>query len=196
MANPEVPLFPLRTVLFPGGPLPLRIFEARYLDMISDCLKQERGFGVVLIAEGDEVGQVSTHEVGTMAEIVDWYQGSDGLLGVTARGRERFRLESTRREKDGLNVGTVQFLPPDPRVQLTSPYEPMARVLREVMDELGRHYKELPRDFDDAGWVGCRLAEILPLPPEQKQLCLEMTDPLERLDLLRPMFKGGSEVSA
>lgn len=196
MPSPEIPLFPLRTVLFPGGPLPLRIFEARYLDMISTCLKEERGFGVVLIEEGGEVGPAKTHKVGTMAEIVDWYQGSDGLLGVTARGKERFRLEAARREKDGLNVGTVQFLPPDPEVQITAPYEPMARVLRDVMDELGRHYKELPRNFEDASWVGCRLAEILPLPPEQKQLCLEMTDPLERLDLLRPMFKGGSEVSA
>ena len=82
----RVPLFPLSTVLFPGGPLPLRIFEARYVDMISRCMKDDSPFGVVLIREGDEVGPAKTHDIGTLARIVDWYQGSDGLLGVTARG--------------------------------------------------------------------------------------------------------------
>ena len=82
----EVPLFPLHTVLYPGGPLPLRVFEARYLDMISHCLKSETNFGVVLIREGKETGPVTMHEVGTLARITDWYQGSDGLLGVTAIG--------------------------------------------------------------------------------------------------------------
>ena len=83
----QVPLFPLNTVLFPGGPLPLRIFEARYVDMISHCLKENASFGVLLIREGQEAGTpASTFEVGTLARIVDWYQGSDGLLGVTAIG--------------------------------------------------------------------------------------------------------------
>ena len=87
----EVPLFPLNTVLFPGGPLPLRIFETRYLDMVSRCMKDDLPFGVLLIREGAEVGPAATCDVGTLARIVDWYQGSDGLLGVTAIGTERFR---------------------------------------------------------------------------------------------------------
>ncbi|MEM9207821.1 MAG: LON peptidase substrate-binding domain-containing protein, partial [Pseudomonadota bacterium] len=95
------PLFPLRTVLYPGGPLPLRIFEARYLDMISNCLKTESPFGVLLIREGAETGPASTYEVGTLARITDWYQGSDGLLGVTAIGERRFRLLSAERQADG-----------------------------------------------------------------------------------------------
>ena len=185
----EVPLFPLKTVLFPGGPLPLRVFEPRYLDMISRCLKEGRGFGVVLIREGDEVGAASTYEVGTMAEIVDWYQGSDGLLGVTAEGRERFRITAARRQRDGLSIGTVDFLNPEPRVPLPERFGAMARILEEVMDDLGSHYQEIAKSYQDASWVGYRFAEILPLPLEQKQQYLEMNDPERRLDLLRPLLK-------
>jgi Lon protease-like protein len=92
-------------VLFPGGPLPLRIFEARYLDMISRCLKTDTPFGVLLIRDGDETGAARTHTVGTLARIVDWYQGSDGLLGVTAAGEQRFRLLDVGIQPDGLNAG-------------------------------------------------------------------------------------------
>ena len=96
----QVPLFPLNTVLFPGGPLPLRIFEARYIDMISERMRSEAPFGVLLIKDGEEVGDSSTYEVGTLARITDWYQGSDGLLGVTAIGGQRFRLQSAERQAD------------------------------------------------------------------------------------------------
>ena len=88
----QVPLFPLRTVLYPGGPLPLRIFEPRYIDMVSKCLKKDCQFGVLLIREGNEAGAASTYNIGTLARITDWYQGSDGLLGITAVGEQRFRL--------------------------------------------------------------------------------------------------------
>ena len=98
----KVSLFPLRTVLYPGGPLPLRVFEPRYLDMICESLKGERPFGVVLIRHGSETGRASTFDVGTLASITDWYQGSDGVLGVTAVGGERFRVLSTERRPNGL----------------------------------------------------------------------------------------------
>ena len=107
----QVPLFPLNTVLFPGGPLPLRIFEPRYLDMLSRCMKADAPFGVVLIREGGEVGPATTREVGTLATVTDWYKGSDGILGVTAVGTQRFRLLSAERLADGLNVGDVEILP-------------------------------------------------------------------------------------
>ena len=184
-----IPLFPLKTVLFPGGPLPLRIFEPRYLDMISACLREEHGFGVILIREGEEVGPVRTHEVGTMADIVDWYQGSDGLLGVTAQGRQRFRITGIERAADGLNLGTVEFLAPEPSLPLPPRFNPMARVLMEVLDELGTHYQDIEKQYHDASWVGYRFAEILPVPAEQKQNYLEMNEPEERLELLRPFLK-------
>jgi len=185
----EVPLFPLKTVLFPGGPLPLRIFEPRYLDMISYCLRHEHGFGVVLIRKGQELGPAEIYDVGTMAEIVDWYQGSDGLLGVTARGRGRFRVVSVRVQADGLQVGQIEPLGPEPSQPLPQLFAPMARVLSEIIDDLGSHYQELDKHYEDASWVGYRFAEILPVPAAQRQTYLEMNDPVRRLEMLRPFLK-------
>ena len=134
----DIPLFPLRTVLFPGGPLPLRIFESRYIDMISRCMKSDTPFGVLLIREGQEVGISTTYEVGTLAHITDWYQGSDGLLGVTAAGGQRFRLLSGRRQADGLNLGTVEVIAPEPEMALPAEYESLKKILESVLDDLGR----------------------------------------------------------
>lgn len=110
MSAREVPLFPLGTVLYPQGPLPLRLFETRYLDMVGRCLRNAEPFAVVGISEGREVGPSRVYEVGTLALISDWYQGSDGLLGITATGQQRFRLLSERSEADGLRVATVELL--------------------------------------------------------------------------------------
>lgn len=189
----EIPLFPLRTVLFPGGPLPLRIFEQRYLDMISRCLKEEGSFGVVLIKDGSETGPAKVYDIGTLARITDWYQGSDGLLGITAMGQERFRIRSSRRQKDGLLVGTVDAMPPDPEIELPKAYLPLAEILAGVLDDLGRLYEALHKRYDDAGWVSYRFAEILPITPEQKQLLLESEDPLERLDEMRTVLESVKE---
>ena len=186
----QVPLFPLSTVLFPGGPLPLRIFEARYVDMISNCMKNDEPFGVLLIREGGEVGPATTYEIGTLARIVDWYQGSDGLLGVTARGEQRFRLLSSRQQPDGLNVGEIETLPQEVSVPLPEEYRPMAAILEGVLDDLGRLYEDLDRRLDDAGWVTNRFVEILPIDLEEKQQCLEQSDPTERLRLVHEVLKN------
>ena len=99
----EVPLFPLHTVLFPGGPLALRIFEPRYLDMVSECLRNDQPFGVCLIQSGNEAGvAASPHLTGTFARIVDWQSGDDGLLSISARGEQRFHVQETRIERDQL----------------------------------------------------------------------------------------------
>ncbi|MEJ2602260.1 MAG: LON peptidase substrate-binding domain-containing protein [Gammaproteobacteria bacterium] len=193
MTDGDIPLFPLRTVLYPDGPLPLRIFETRYLDMVSRCLREESGFGVVLIREGTETGDATTYATGTLARIVDWYQGSDGLLGVTARGGERFRLESVRQAPDGLNLARVSFLDPEPAVALPADFRPMVDILRGVLDDLGRLYEGLDRRYDDASWVGYRFAEILPIPPDQKQFCLETEDALQRLELIRVILRDARE---
>lgn len=184
----KVPLFPLLTVLYPGGPLPLRIFEPRYLDMISDCLKRDAPFGVLLIRSGSETGPATLYEVGTLARVIDWYQGSDGLLGVTAIGEQRFRLKSSHRQPDGLNVGEIELLEPENHYSLPDEYRPLANILAGILDDLGRLYEPLDRQYDDAGWVGYRFAEILPISPEQKQSCLEADDALARLDLVRDVL--------
>ena len=179
-----VPLFPLRTVLFPGGPLPLRVFEARYLDMISECLKAEQPFGVLLIREGSETGSATTYDIGTLARIADWYHGSDGILGITTIGEQRFRLLSTSTSEDGLYVGEIERLQPDPVVALPERRRALARILDGVLDDLGRLYEGIARQYDDAGWVAYRFAEILPISVEEKQRCLETDDPLQRLELV------------
>jgi Lon protease-like protein len=186
-----IPLFPLGTVLFPGGPLPLRVFEPRYLAMVSRCLREGEEFGVVLILEGAEAGPgaVTTAGMGTLARIVDWYQGSDGILGVTARGGRCFRLHGMSRQEDGLNLGHVSLVPPVDPVPLPAEFDSMAQILKSVITDLGRLYEGVEPGYDDAEWVGCRLAEILPMAVADKQICLEMRDPLERLRFLRPMLR-------
>ena len=177
----NVPLFPLNTVLFPGGPLPLRIFEARYLDMISECMKADAPFGVLLIREGQETGPASTYEVGTLARIVDWYRGSDGLLGITAVGTQRFRLLSAQRRDDGLNVGEVELLPDVDTMPLPPEFSALPEILASIIDDLGRLYEDLERRYDDAAWVAYRFTEILPVELVHKQACLESEDVLHCL---------------
>ena len=178
----KIPLFPLNTVLFPGGPLPLRIFEARYLDMISERLKADMPFGVLLIREGQEAGGPSTtYEIGTLARIVDWYRGSDGLLGITAIGTQRFRLLSAERQDDGLNVGDIEPLPDVGTMPLPAEFRALPDILASVIDDLGRLYEGLERHYDDAAWVAYRFAEILPVELAHKQSCLESEDVLHCL---------------
>ncbi len=189
----EVPLFPLNTVLFPGGPLPLRIFESRYLDMISGCLKSDTPFGVLLIRNGTEDGTATTYDVGTLAHITDWYQGSDGLLGVTAIGERRFRLLKSRRQPDGLNIGDIELLPDEGPMQLPDEYRSIADILAAVLDDLGRLYETLERHLDDAGWVSYRFVEVLPISLQQKQTCLEQSDPMQRLRLVHELLDSVRE---
>jgi Lon protease-like protein len=179
-----IPLFPLNLVLFPDGPLPLRIFETRYYDMVRRCMREGRGFGVVLIREGSEVGPSDTdlYDVGTMAEITDFHQLSDGLLGLSCVGRQRFRIIERSRQPDGLNLGEVDWLSPQPAVPVPARHERLSKLLSTVLPQLGEVYANIDMRLDDAAWVGHRLAEILPIPLADKQYYLELDDPVERLD--------------
>ena len=189
MPTQNIPLFPLQTVLFPGGPLPLRLFEPRYLDMVSRCMKDSLPFGVVLIDSAQKSSVVNLHAIGTLATIVDWYQGTDGLLGITALGGKRFRIVEVEQQADGLNIGLVQTLATEPAVKLPQDFLSMAALLRAVIDDLGRLYETIEKHYDDSSWVGFRFAEVLPLELDQKQHCLELDDPVARLKLLRPLLR-------
>jgi Lon protease-like protein len=182
----DIALFPLNIVLFPDGPLPLRIFETRYYDMVRHCMREGRGFGVVLIREGDEVGPADTqlYDVGTMAEIIDFHQLSDGLLGLSCVGRQRFRILGRSRQADGLHLGEVQWISAEPKLPVPARHARLAKLLSSVLPQLGEVYANIDMRLDDAAWVGHRLAEILPIPLADKQSYLEIEDPLERLDKL------------
>ncbi len=179
-----IPLFPLNLVLFPGGPLPLRIFETRYVDMVRRCMRESTGFGVALIKEGREVGPALMHDVGTLAEIRDFDQLPDGLLGLSCVGTRKFRILERSRQNDGLNVGEVEWLPVVPRLAVPERHRRLAELIGEVLPQLGEAYEGMDLQLDDAAWVGHRLAEILPIPNEDKQRLLEMDDPVQRLDAL------------
>ena len=182
-------LFPLNIVLFPDGPLPLRIFETRYLDMVRRCLREQQGFGVALIREGRETGaaETETYAVGTSAEITDFHQLSDGFLGLSCVGRRRFRIERRSRQLDGLYLGEVAWLDDEPEVPVPPRHARLPELLRTVLPQLGEVYTGMRMRLDDAAWVGHRLAEILPIPLIEKQSYLELDDPIERLDRLAPL---------
>jgi hypothetical protein len=135
-----------------------------------------------------------TFDIGTLAEVTDWYQGSDGILGVTALGSERFSLRSRDRQPDGLMHGEALLLPATEPYPLPEEFLPLAQILDGVLDDLGRLYADLPRRYDDAVWLGYRFAEILPFSAQQKQDCLEMADPLQRLQLIRSVLRDSRGV--
>jgi Lon protease-like protein len=177
-----LPLFPLHTVLFPGGPLALRIFEPRYLDMVRRCFREQGEFGVVLIIEGAEAGVADTiASIGTTARLVDFDPLPDGLLGITCVGGRRFRLHSRDQQGDGLNVGEIELLPEDAVCPLPLELAHLADLLRDVLPKLGGGYAHVDADYDSAGWVANRWAEVLPLEPDEKLELLELDDPLMRL---------------
>jgi hypothetical protein len=181
-----LPLFPLNTVLFPGGPLRLRIFEPRYLDMISRCLRESSNFGVALIVEGREAGgSARTTTIGTTARIVDFERLEDGLLGITAHGERRFSIIDVKTQSDGLNIADVTLLEAEPATEIPDDLEILAELLKQALVQIGAAYPNETPHYDDASWVGMRLAEILPLPMPEKQQCLEMNDAVARLRLLR-----------
>jgi len=186
MTGAEVPLFPLRTVLFPGGGLPLRIFEQRYLSMIRDCAQGDSPFGVCLIKEGEEaVAPVVPFQVGTLAFIVDWFTMEDGLLGVSTLGTHRFNIKSTRKQENGLLLGQVEILDEPEACDVPEAFSVLSDVLGRFMEKVSAQYPEFtPDHLLDAVWVGYRLSELLPLPMIEKQNLLEMQDPLERLQRL------------
>lgn len=191
----EIPLFPLRTVLFPGGQLPLRIFEPRYVDLVRNCLRDDAGFGVVLIREGDEAKLSEDYElpkvfqVGTEAKIVDFNQLSDGLLGVVALGARKFRLVESWTGKDNLQWGKVEFLEPESTAPVGDEHADLVTLLRELVQHPLVEKMKISVDYDDARSVGCRLAELLPIEPEIKQSLLQLNWPRERLTELTRLLQ-------
>ncbi|HEX3837077.1 MAG TPA: LON peptidase substrate-binding domain-containing protein [Steroidobacteraceae bacterium] len=185
----QLPLFPLQTVLLPGGPLQLQVFEPRYLDMVGRCMRAGTPFGVVRILEGSEAGAVSDiASVGSSARIIDFHTLSNGLLGLLCLGERVFRLESRHEQSDRLIVGEVSWLPQLPTEPVPARFANLLAALREILPNLPPAYAHIPRNFDDAEWVSYRLLELMPLSSQQRQHSLENHDPLQRLEWLAPMM--------
>jgi uncharacterized protein len=185
----DVPLFPLNTVLFPGGRLPLRIFEQRYMDMAKTCLKDGSPFGVCLIVDGKEVGEPAVPaSVGTLARITTWDMPQLGVLQVLAVGSQRFRLRERRVERGGLARGDVDLLDGDLDAAIPEQCARCVKILQRVIDEQPDLLE--PPQLGSASWVGSRLAELLPLPLDAKQELLELADARARLERLNALLGG------
>ena len=176
-----LPLFPLPAVLFPGGEIALRIFEPRYLDMICDCARDGRGFGICLMLESDDGGApASPAAIGTLARIVDFNVLEDGLLGILARGEARFRASATHVRSDGLIHADVDMLEPDPVLPVPPEFGLLATILSRYHERAGATFAQ----HEQSRWVGFRLAEAFPLSVSERQLLLQTADPLDRLSHL------------
>ena len=177
----EIHIFPLGTVLFPGGTLPLKVFEQRYIEMTTACLRDSRPFGVCLIREGREVGTAAVPEpVGCLAVIEQWDMPQLGVFHLVARGVGRFRIREMRVAPNHLISATVEALPPD---DAAGEVDPLCReVLQAIINQVGAERFPAPARLDDAAWVGYRLSEVLPLDVRVKQELLELTDAGQRLE--------------
>ncbi len=181
----QIPLFPLNAVLFPGGVLPLRIFEQRYLDMAAACMKEERPFGVCLIVAGEEAGGVAEpHQVGTLARIADWEMEQLGLLQVTTCGEQRFRIIDTTVGQNNLLQAEVEIIANDGPLPFPVERQRLLPLLRRIAGDMGPARIPEPHHYDDAEWVGYRITEILPVQNLAKQKLLELEDPISRLEIL------------
>jgi uncharacterized protein len=181
----QIPIFPLHTVLFPGSVLPLRVFEARYVDMTRDCMKRDVPFGICLIREGNEVGAAALPEsVGCTARIADWDMQQLGVLSITAFGQERFRIIDNRVGANGLITANIEIIaaetgrpvPPENRVCIS--------LLQAIVAQVGEKHVPPPHHFNDAAWVGYRLSELLPIQRAAKQKLLELEDSVSRLQII------------
>jgi hypothetical protein len=198
----ELPLFPLQAVLFPDGLLGLTVFEARYLDLITACLRERQPFGVVGLLRGREVRggstAVSFEAVGTVAEIVSADSDRPGILQVRCRGTQRFRVEASREQSDGLWLARTSEVADDEMLAPTEALIGTVRALAAMVAKLksqGEAPFLQPYRFDDAGWVANRWCEILPISQAAKQKLMELPDPMVRLQLVDDYLRGKGVVS-
>jgi Lon protease-like protein len=185
----EIPLFLLNTVLFPGGRLPLRVFETRYMDMVKDCLRAGRPFGICLIATGEEVATPGAAAAepcptGTLATIADWDMEQLGILDIVVHGGQRFRVLEHRGLDSGLVTATAELLPDPPVTTIPGDYARLVPMLRALLETLEETAPPKPHRFYDAAWVAHRWAEILPLPRETRLRLLELDDGVAQLDAI------------
>jgi uncharacterized protein len=191
-----LPLFPLKTVLFPGGVLPLKVFEQRYVTMTKACLKDDRAFGVCLLTQGDEVAgaagpgaAIAFAPIGTRARITAWDMPQLGILHLRTEGLTRFQVQSHATAEDGLVVGKITDLAPEPEIALPAAFKPLSNLLELLINRVGKENFPAALRLTDASWVGYRLAEILPLPLAIKQSMLEINDAEVRLAVLAKFLK-------
>lgn len=185
-----LPLFPLNTVVFPGGRLPLKIFEQRYLEMVKQAIAGNTPFGICAIREGAETGTPAVpYSIGTRVRITDWDMLQTGILHIDTLAQERFVVRSTHAEPSGLLIGAVEAVSAESAITVPEDLELAVEILRHIISEYGDAHFPAPHDFDNAVWVGYRLSEVLPLRLSIRQNLLEMNDSITRLRILTEFLK-------
>jgi len=185
----QIPLFPLSSVVLPGGLLPLRIFEPRYLDMVRDCFKHQAGFGVCLIKEGAEVGATAVPlAFGTLVDIVDWDQDDSGLLTISALGKQKFRIIDTVKSRSGLLSGNVELLPYELSSPVPHDMHHLQDKMQQILEQVAPTIEYEQPALEDALWLGSRFVELLPMTTEMRHELLSMDDPLDRLTAVNELL--------
>jgi len=186
----NIPLFPLNTVLYPGGPLPLRVFEPRYLDMVSNAMRTDTLIGVVLIKKGNEVGPApEVYDIGTLSEISYWHKRTDGLLGITLKGTQRFKIQDIQINKSQLITADVELIENINEVTLDGDNKYLVSILENILEQLDPPFKTMKRELEDAEWLSARLLELLPAELDIKQSLLESNKVSERLAIIDSILK-------
>ena len=180
----KIPLFPLPSIVLPGGTLPLRLFEPRYLRMVSECFRNGTGFGSCLSRPSSGQGPVKPFPIGTLVSIVDFDQGSDGMLHITAKGEQEYKLIDITVEKDSLLIGEIELQERPVKIAMPPQYSSLAVKLSQILQHIEPHMSYPDRDLDDAEWVCNRLLELLPIAPAEKYQMLRDFDIHARLEAL------------
>ena len=186
----SLPLFPLQTVVFPGGLLPLKVFEPRYMEMVTKVISERASFGICAIHEGRETDvSVKHHAVGTQVKVIDWDMPQQGILHIQTQALERIVVRASHKESNGLLVGEVDDVSAEPITAVPPELALSVEILHQIINELGAEKFAQPHDYNNAVWVSYRLSEVLPLKLSIRQNLLEMNDSPARLAILTDFLK-------
>lgn len=185
----EHPLFPLSTVIFPGGILPMRIFEPRYLDMVSHCMRHATGFVVCAAHARESEGFAAPRNLGTRVSIADFDRLEDGALGITVHGHERVAIHDARCGSDGLWWGRIDPAREDDDGPCPIEFTTLKQIVAALIEQTGLPYEGRSSDYESASWLSARLTELLPFDAATKHELLAMDDPQQRLQRIRPMVE-------
>ena len=179
----DIPLFPLKSIVLPGGLFPLRIFERRYLDMIKDCIKEEKGFCIALVRDNtNEEFITSIYNYACYVEIIDWNQLEDGLLGITVEGKNKVHITNSSLNNSNLLVGNIEAIEAEKEFMIPQKYIILSKFYRKIYPGIKNFISFKKERFADATWVGYRLVECLPLDASSKNKLIASNDAIERLD--------------
>lgn len=193
----QLPIFPLQAVLFPGGVLPLRVFEARYVDMLAQCYRNDTEFGVNLVVEGAEVSNLAVpHAVGVSARIRAWDDSEAGVLQIVVQGEQRFLIKDVELDPQRRLLAHVTWIDEPLPQAVPEGFGKLVDLLAVIIADAGDKHFPLPHQMDDAGWVGMRLAAVLPIPPLARQRLLELDDPVSRLEIIRTYLEQHGLIKA